>query len=364
MSRKIYIAGAHSRAQTLSVYLQYLYPDIKVEAYLYDNEEQNPEKIGTVPVLFLNEYTKLNTKYPVYIGTRGIYHSRFESKLRKMGCEEIYPVTAELDLILRNKYMKKYFSSIGLEFPKIERLSESTFSNPKKEDNIEKVIYVAESVFDKPLRQKYKTAFYEKTIQVGAELTSVCLHPGVLTDNIGENISVKNRQYCELTAMYWIWKHAPEDIVGLVHYRRHFILPENWAQIMQDYEVDVILPTPLYVLPNIAENYKKRHDSADWEFMMHYLKKQDLYTYQEAESFFAGNLYSPCNMFIMKKKVLDEFCGWLFPILDAVTEHGGQKENGYQNRYPGFLSERLMTFFFEKNRDVYKVVYADKNFLE
>ena len=46
------------------------------------------------------------------------------------------------------------------------------------------------------------------------------------------------------------------------------------------------------------------------------------------------------------------------------TAQIGEREDAYQNRYPGFLSERLITFFFEKNRARYKVVYADKNFLE
>lgn len=31
---------------------------------------------------------------------------------------------------------------------------------------------------------------------------------------------------------------------------------------------------------------------------------------------------------------------------------------------PVFAAERLMSFFFEKNRERYKVVYADKNFLQ
>lgn len=66
----------------------------------------------------------------------------------------------------------------------------------------------------------------------------------------------------------------------------------------------------------------------------------------------------------MRKNVLDDLCRWIFPILFAVAEHGGQKTDAYQNRYPGFLSERLMTFFFERHKDKYKVVYADKNFLQ
>ena len=106
-----------------------------------------------------------------------------------------------------------------------------------------------------------------------------------------------------------------------------------------------------------------RHDPSDWEFMMQYIKENNGQEYMEAEHFFQGNLYSPCNMFIMRKDVLDELCTWLFPILFAVAEHGGEKEDVYFNRYPGFLSERLLTFFFEKYRKKYKIVYADKNFL-
>ncbi len=45
MEEKIYIVGAHSRAQTLGTYLVKLYPDIKIAAYLYDNEEQNRKDI-------------------------------------------------------------------------------------------------------------------------------------------------------------------------------------------------------------------------------------------------------------------------------------------------------------------------------
>ena len=96
---------------------------------------------------------------------------------------------------------------------------------------------------------------------------------------------------------------------------------------------------------------------------MEYLKIQDEEIYQGARDFFGHNLYSPCNMFIVRKSVLNDLCKWLFPILDAVAAHGGQKEDNYLNRYPGFISERLISYFFERYRDKYKMVYADKNFL-
>ena len=39
-------------------------------------------------------------------------------------------------------------------------------------------------------------------------------------DSCEDNISSKNRDYCELTGLYWMWKGSDADIIGLCHYRR------------------------------------------------------------------------------------------------------------------------------------------------
>lgn len=225
-------------------------------------------------------------------------------------------------------------------------------------------IYVAGSAFDKPLQEPYELTRDERMLQVGAALTQDRLFKGVLTDCEGENISQKNRQYCELTGLYWIWKHAKEDYVGLAHYRRHFLLPADWVLRMENNRIAVLLPVPLYVAPNIAGNYRERHTASDWDFLMEYFKRKLPDEYGDAKRIFGGNLYSPCNMLIARREVLDRLCTWLFPILDAVVAHGGEKGDPYMNRYPGFLSERLITYFFEKHREEYRVAYANKNFLK
>ena len=225
-------------------------------------------------------------------------------------------------------------------------------------------IYVASSVFDKPLQDHYTFIKEETVLQVGAAMTKERISPEVIPDCDGENISGKNKQFCELTGLYWIWKNACENYVGLVHYRRHFLLPENWLERMVGNSVDVILPVPLYVAPSIAENYKERHIASDWEYLMEYFKTEIPEEYEEVEQFFSGNLYSPCNMLIARKEVLNKLCEWMFPILFAVAAHGGEKEDLYLNRYPGFISERLITYFFESRREIYRVVYANKNFLK
>lgn len=54
---------------------------------------------------------------------------------------------------------------------------------------------------------------YLYPIQVGAALSSQRLD-GMLHDDEGDNISDKNKSYCELTAQYWAWKMMTQIIMA------------------------------------------------------------------------------------------------------------------------------------------------------
>lgn len=41
-------------------------------------------------------------------------------------------------------------------------------------------------------------------------------------DDTGESISEKNKNYCELTGLYFGWKNLEAEYIGLCHYRRYF----------------------------------------------------------------------------------------------------------------------------------------------
>lgn len=357
--KKIYIFGAHSRGCTLKAYMNSLFKETIVEAFIVDDMNENEQTIDDVNVKKIGKW--MNKDIPVYIATRGIYHEKIIHELQTFGMKTIIPVTVELDMQLRNEYVYQFYKNTGKGFIKLQDL----LYEKSQDGDWQKTacVYGATSIYDSVLQDEYCLKKYEKRIQVGAALTDQRLENAAY-DDIGDNISEKNRQYCELTGLYWIWKHATEDYVGLCHYRRHFILPDHWVERMEQNSIDVILPVPLYVAPNLEDNFRGRHAAREWDCMMQYLQSKLPEDYERAREFFQGNLYSPCNMMIARRQVLDELCAWLFPILDAVVKECGTEEDKYENRYPGFLSERLITYYFESKRQQYKIAYADKNFLK
>ena len=76
-----------------------------------------------------------------------------------------------------------------------------------------------------------------------------------------------------------------------------------------------------------------------------------------------GIYYYAYNMFIMKRDLFDDYCSFIFPILEECERRIGQKDDIYQNRYIGFLAERLLSVYLTKNRHL-KVAIAEKTFYE
>lgn len=156
----------------------------------------------------------------------------------------------------------------------------------------------------------------------------------------------------------------PSHLLDFAHVARR--QSSKSSALCVDNDVDVILPVPLYVNPSVSENYRERHTALDWDYLMEYFRENLPEEYEDVVRILGGNLYSPCNMIIAKRAVLDDLCSWMFPIIIDVFEHCeqlGLDRTPYQSRYPGFISERLITYYFESRRDRYKVVYCNKNFL-
>ena len=191
---------------------------------------------------------------------------------------------------------------------------------------------------------------------------------GYLKDNTGDNISLKNPYYCELTGMYWMWKNVKTGIIGLVHYRRYFYkqyLFSNVKKILteqdiQDYlkNYDVLIAQRGYTWgTKVGLRYGKDLPEGNSDMKITEVAVKTLYPdYANAfDTVMNSNHYSQFNMMICHKDVFDDYCKWLFDVLGYVEQHLEiplSDREPYNARVFGFLSERLMNVWLEKNKQL------------
>ena len=190
------------------------------------------------------------------------------------------------------------------------------------------------------------------TIGVGPNKNSIGAD---FCDDSGDNISSKNKNYCELTALYWIWKNTSNDIVGLEHYRRVFI---NNKKILNDEIIkkclekkDIILASRVFFKCSTYKNYCLNHYKEDLVVVERIIKDicpNYLNSFKKLKKI---NYLYPYNMFISKKDIIDNYCSWLFPILFKLeNEIDLSFRDDYQSRVFGFISERLFTLWVIHNK--------------
>jgi hypothetical protein len=188
------------------------------------------------------------------------------------------------------------------------------------------------------------------SLHVGKAISDDLGYPG---DDSGENISAKNKSYCELTGIYWLWKNISCDIIGICHYRRFFTIekePVN-AEFIEDIlcqkSYDIILPTcSSSPYASNYEHYKNKHVIKDFDTTRDvilekhpdYVKAFDLMTHT--------NLASLGNMIITRKEIFDDYCVWLFDVLFEVEKRTDiSTYDDFQKRIYGYLSERLLRVY-------------------
>ena len=171
---------------------------------------------------------------------------------------------------------------------------------------------------------------------------------GYSHDDTGENISSKNDRYCELTGLYWIWKNAKEDIVGLCHYRRYFdIDADTVSTSLRNH--DIILPRRATLPFSLRFDYCLRHIPEDFQILKDAVHSYDSSYDATFDAVFSSNKLSPYNMFIASSDIAERYCQWLFGVLGKAEEQVHVTEYSYQRRVFGFMSERLMEVFVRKN---------------
>jgi len=182
---------------------------------------------------------------------------------------------------------------------------------------------------------------------------------GYLKDNEGENISSRNAHFCELTGLYWGWKHVRADYIGLVHYRRYFrgdgkkksaVRGDIFDQVLRRDELlpmlqehKIIVPRKrYYFIETLWSHYAHTHYIEHLEVARQIIAEMTpdyLDAFDEVMHRSSAHMF---NMMIMQRDLLDEYCSWLFPILFALENRiDASTYTFFQGRYCGRVGELI-----------------------
>ena len=182
-----------------------------------------------------------------------------------------------------------------------------------------------------------------------------------------------------MTSIWCYWKNLMNDAdyIGFNHYRRLFRIED--LNDIAEYDVIDAKPIPMvfnmsyftgspipnFVPTDIKNGYAICHKIEDWNKMECLLKQTPYYVDFEDWSK-QNSLTSSCNMFVMRKKIFEEYCEFIFPILfelDKQVDLTGY--DNYQKRQISFLAERLTSLFlYVKRQQGYRVKSLEPLYFE
>lgn len=155
----------------------------------------------------------------------------------------------------------------------------------------------------------------------------------------GDNIDFLNPWYCELTGLYYLWKHVDDDIVGLEHYRRYFVNNKN--KLLSEGEINEILKDNDVIVCEIALKNLALKQFEESEGRPNKVNLFSIMANSPTElasvikqRLFTNTLISN-NIFICKKEIIVEYCEYFFNAIKDITLNDENK------RIIGFLSEYI-----------------------
>lgn len=183
-----------------------------------------------------------------------------------------------------------------------------------------------------------------------------------LSERTGKNISVYNDRLNEVTGLYWIWKNADSEYVGLSHYRRFFDYNGYRPDKETIYEIlagwmhyDIILSNRLRLNWSVYHNINMivgdRLNKEAYDLFHKAIGDKQPDYLKTFEDVMKGNRMYTNNMFVAHRNKLNEYCEWLFSFLLYVTNNVDVTSGTfYQKRVCGYYAEVLWTVWADKNR--------------
>lgn len=313
--------------------------------FLVTGADDNPESIEGIKVTGLSQAGAYRHCL-VLIATPPQYLTEITRQLTDKGFRAILIMDSYLEYRLMGDFYTRTEQMLMLE------------SVPVNKNVVPQIeIYMAKSNADCTLSHERTHLKHIISIHAGAALSSPIIAD--IADNTGDNISYKNRNYCELTATYWVWKNTSADYKGICHYRRVFNYDDTLSGRLSS--VDALLPLPFWCYPTAGTQYGRYVSVQDFSLMMEVIGKTSPGYLDQAQRFFGNKILYNYNMVVARQHVFDSYCDFLFGILTEVEARNVHIPRS--DRYLGYLGELLTSLYFCANKDKFKIAHAQKEWL-
>lgn len=221
-------------------------------------------------------------------------------------------------------------------------------------------------------------------VQAGAALEKEYFS-NMLHDDTEKHISEKNDSYCELTVQYWAWKNQTADYYGFFHYRRILSFNEKQAAHYKVYlktfndtilkkhgytahnvipfvkQYDLLLPRGEITTETVYQKYAgaEHHYAEDLDCIMALISEKYPAYVPAMQQYLHGHTQYYYNMYVMKHALFQQYCSWLFPLLEQFDGCNNRAKYGTDKaalRVDGYLAERLFGIWFtyqKQNSDIH-----------
>lgn len=356
---EIAIYGAGMVAVSVYHVIKTLYPGCGIASFIVSEKEGNPTEVDGFPVLSLDEFCSSEWKQgtTILVAAPENHHGAITAELSKRSLKDYFCIDSPKEAAL----MQRYYEKTGQYLPL--RSCHSSHRNGNQTGTISLHVYMVRFYKDMVLKNPPGLPGWLCPIQAGAALTEI---PSAdIRDDTGDNISEKNGNYSELTALYWIWKNAGNQgqdhcYFGLFHYRRILDITEEDICRIAENGIDVVLPYPTMHFPSIDEHHRRYVKDGDWTAMVSALEELAPEYAEAMPRIFSGPYFYNYNIFIARKQIFDGFCAWLFPILERTEELSIPKGWERADRYIGYLGESLTTLYFMYHKNDFKIAHTGR----
>lgn len=219
---------------------------------------------------------------------------------------------------------------------------------------------------------------YIVPIQVGAAIAEERFSGMIHDDDARDNISDKNKMYCEMTSQYHVWKNIRDkDYYGFWHYRRYFSFNEaeqdnEWgivahpvlneeslrASLIDEehllsacHSADIIVPRKWHCVEEgremtIYDHWCKHFNKFDIDTTLKIILKKYPDYYDAAMDVLHSTSAIFCNMFIMDREHFEEYSRFCFDVLFEAEQLICQDTyNIEEYRTLGHIGERLLAIY-------------------